>query len=122
MFQKIHADVEENDWAAAKEKLELLQNAWEEFYADSDQTERLGNILSEVNNTENNSKKEWKIIANDLYQTARLEFLYDSQEWRFSRRVYARSGANWVLSSEKKFIYDGFKQIAEYNGTMLAQA
>lgn len=58
MFQKIHADVEENDWVAAKEKLELLQNAWEEFYADSDQTERLGNILNEVNNLKNDSKKE----------------------------------------------------------------
>lgn len=58
MFQKIQADVEESDWAAAKEKLELLQNAWEEFYADSDQTERLGNILNEVNNLKNDSKKE----------------------------------------------------------------
>ncbi|WP_176013219.1 RHS repeat domain-containing protein [Victivallis sp. Marseille-Q1083] len=66
-----------------------------------------------------NGENRQKAIYN---ATARLEFAYDYNGRRFSKKTYAKSGADWVLSSEKKFIYDGFKQIAEYNGTTLAQA
>ena len=80
-----------------------------------------GNQLTGYNGwtMEWNGENRLKAIYN---ATARLEFAYDYNGRRFSKKTYAKSGADWVLSSEKKFIYDGFKQIAEYNGTTLAQA
>ena len=80
-----------------------------------------GNQLTGYNGwtMEWNGENRLKAIYN---ATARLEFAYDYNGRRFSKKTYAKSGGNWVLSSEKKFIYDGFKQIAEYNGTALAQA
>ena len=80
-----------------------------------------GNQLTGYNGwtMEWNGENRLKAIYNT---TTRLEFAYDYNGRRFSKKTYAKSGADWVLSSEKKFIYDGFKQIAEYNGTTLAQA
>ena len=45
----------------------------------------------------------------------RLEYSYDYQGRRFSKKVYTGSTGNWTLSSEQKFVYDGYKQIAEYD-------
>ncbi|WP_176013214.1 RHS repeat domain-containing protein [Victivallis sp. Marseille-Q1083] len=80
-----------------------------------------GNLLTGYNGwtMEWNGENRLKAIYN---ATTRLEFAYDYNGRRFSKKTYAKSGADWVLSSEKKFIYDGFKQIAEYNGTTLVQA
>ena len=50
-----------------------------------------------------------------IYGTStKLEFAYDYNGRRFNKKVYAKSGGNWVLSRESLFVYDNFKQIAEF--------
>ena len=62
------------------------------------------------------AKNRLKTIYN---ATTKLEFAYDYMGRRFSKKVYTKSGTSWVLSSEKAFAYNGYKQIAEFtvNGT-----
>ena len=45
----------------------------------------------------------------------KLEFVYDFMGRRISKKVYTGSAGNWTLSSEKKFVYNGYKQIAEFD-------
>ena len=47
----------------------------------------------------------------------KLEFVYDFMGRRISKRVYTGSTGNWTLASEKKFVYDGYKQIAEFDAS-----
>jgi RHS repeat-associated protein len=46
----------------------------------------------------------------------KLEFVYDYAGRRVERKVYSGSSANWTLSKQLKFIYDGFKCIEELDG------
>jgi len=51
----------------------------------------------------------------------KLEFVYDYMGRRVSKKVYTGSTGNWTLSSHKKFVYQGFKQIAEYDSSDVLQ-
>jgi RHS repeat-associated protein len=51
----------------------------------------------------------------------KLEFAYDYQGRRVSKKVYTGSTGNWTLASEKKFVYDGYLQIAEYDASNVLQ-
>ena len=46
----------------------------------------------------------------------KVEYAYDYMGRRISKKVYAGTPGNWTLSSHHKFVYDGFKQIAEFDG------
>ncbi len=52
---------------------------------------------------------------------SKLEFAYDYQGRRFSKKVYTGTTGNWTLSSEQKFVYDRYLQIAEFNGSNSVQ-
>ena len=79
-------------------------------------------IATDDENGNNGWTMEWngenrlKTVYN---ATTKLEFQYDYMGRRFSKKVYTKSGTSWVLSSEKAFAYNGYKQIAEFtvNGT-----
>ncbi len=45
----------------------------------------------------------------------KLEFAYDFMGRRFSKKVYTGSTGNWTLSTHQKFVYNGDKQMAEYD-------
>ena len=47
----------------------------------------------------------------------KLEFVYDFMGRRISKKVYTGSVGNWTLASEKKFVYNGYKQIAEFDSS-----
>ena len=47
----------------------------------------------------------------------RLEFTYDYMGRRVSKQVYTGSVGNWTLASESKYVYDGYYQIAEFDGS-----
>jgi RHS repeat-associated protein len=47
----------------------------------------------------------------------RLEFAYDYIGRRVSKQVYTGSVGNWTLASESKYVYDGYYQIAEFDGS-----
>jgi RHS repeat-associated protein len=47
----------------------------------------------------------------------KLEFVYDYMGRRISKKVYTGSTGNWTLSTEQKFAYDGYLQIAEFDGS-----
>ena len=51
--------------------------------------------------------------------THREEYDYDYMGRRWRLKTYTKSGSAWVLSMEKRFVYDGYRQIAEFtmNGT-----
>ena len=51
----------------------------------------------------------------------KLEFSYDYQGRRFSKKVYTGSTGNWTLSTHQKFVYNGYKQIAEYDASDVLQ-
>ena len=51
----------------------------------------------------------------------KLEFAYDFMGRRISKKVYTGSTGNWTLSSEKKFVYNGYKQIAEFDASDVLQ-
>ncbi len=51
----------------------------------------------------------------------RLEYSYDYQGRRFSKKVYTGSTGNWTLSREEKYIYDNNNRIALYNGSDVLQ-
>ncbi|WP_176012867.1 RHS repeat domain-containing protein [Victivallis sp. Marseille-Q1083] len=72
-----------------------------------------GNLLTGYNDwtLEWNGENRLKAIYN---ASTKLEFDYDYNGRRFSKKVYAKSGGNWVLSKESLFVYDNFKQIAEF--------
>ena len=72
-----------------------------------------GNLLTGYNDwmLEWNGENCLKAIYN---ASTKLEFDYDYNGRRFSKKVYAKSGGNWVLSKESLFVYDNFKQIAEF--------
>ena len=55
------------------------------------------------------------IEATNLTNGTKLEFAYDYQGRRFSKKVYTGSTGNWTLGKNLKFVYDGFVQIAEYD-------
>jgi RHS repeat-associated protein len=45
----------------------------------------------------------------------KLEFAYDSQGRRFSKKVYGWDGTAWVLGSSTRFLYDGWNLLADLN-------
>jgi len=45
----------------------------------------------------------------------KLEFAYDGQSRRFSKKVYSWSGGAWVLASHTLFLFDGWNMVAELN-------
>jgi RHS repeat-associated protein len=47
----------------------------------------------------------------------RLEFTYDYMGRRVNKQVYTGSVGNWTLASESKYVYDGYYQIAEFDGS-----
>ncbi len=51
----------------------------------------------------------------------RLEYSYDYQGRRFSKKVYTGSTGNWTLSNEEKYVYDNNNRIALYNGSNILQ-
>ena len=51
----------------------------------------------------------------------KLEFVYDFMGRRVSKKVYTGSTGNWTLSTHQKFVYNGYKQIAEYNASDVLQ-
>ena len=51
----------------------------------------------------------------------KLEFAYDFMGRRISKKVYTGSVGNWTLASEKKFVYNGYKQIAEFDSGNVLQ-
>ena len=51
----------------------------------------------------------------------KLEFVYDYMGRRISKKVYTGSTGNWTLASEKKFVYNGYKQIAEFDSGNVLQ-
>ena len=55
------------------------------------------------------------IIAESANQ--RLEFLYDYMGRRRIKKVFTGSTDNWTLVTEKRFVYKGFKQIAELDAS-----
>ena len=79
-------------------------------------------IATDDENGNNGWTMEWKgenRLKTIYNATTKLEFAYDYMGRRFSKKVYTKSGTSWVLSSEKAFAYNGYKQIAEFtvNGT-----
>lgn len=46
----------------------------------------------------------------------RLEFIYDYKGRMISRKVYSGSTGNWTLANTEKYVWDGWNQIAVYNG------
>ena len=48
--------------------------------------------------------------------TGKVEYAYDYMGRRFSKKVYTGTPGNWTLASHQKFVYDGYKQIAEFDG------
>ena len=46
--------------------------------------------------------------------THREEYDYDYMGRRWRLKTYTKSGGAWVLSMEKRFVYDGYRQIAEF--------
>ena len=53
--------------------------------------------------------------------TQKLEFAYDYQSRRVSKKVYTGSPGSWTLSKTEKFVYDGFYQIASFDGGNVLQ-
>ena len=51
----------------------------------------------------------------------KLEYMYDYMGRRVSKKVYTGSTGNWTLSTHQKFVYNGYKQIAEYNASDVLQ-
>jgi RHS repeat-associated protein len=51
----------------------------------------------------------------------KLEFSYDFMGRRINKKVYTGSTGNWTLSTYQKFVYQGFKQIAEFNASDVLQ-
>ena len=45
----------------------------------------------------------------------KLEFAYDYKGRRIYKKVYTGTTGNWTLAAYKKFVYDNFVQIAEYD-------
>ena len=50
-------------------------------------------------------------------ELTKLEFVYDYMGRRVSKQVYTGSVGNWTLASESKYVYDGYYQIAEFDGS-----
>ncbi|MGC4073935.1 MAG: RHS repeat-associated core domain-containing protein [Nibricoccus sp.] len=50
-------------------------------------------------------------------QPTAVEFKYDYQGRRVSKKVYNRTGGTWSLSSERRYVYQGWNVIAELNGS-----
>ena len=46
--------------------------------------------------------------------THREEYDYDYMGRRWRLKTYTKSGGAWVLDGEKRFVYDGYRQIAEF--------
>ena len=59
---------------------------------------------------------ENRLIAAEA-ATCRLEFTYDYMGRRVNKQVYTGSVGNWTLASESKYVYDGYYQIAEFDGS-----
>ncbi len=55
------------------------------------------------------------IQATNLTNNTNLEFAYDYKGRRIYKKVYTGTTGNWTLSASKKFVYDNFVQIAEYD-------
>ena len=89
----------------------------ESFTYDTD-----GNILTSRgwNNTWNGENRLIETYNDTVGK--KLEFVYDYLGRRIEKKVYTgTSGTTWTLSTTQKFVYDGFKQIAEYNASDVLQ-
>ena len=78
-----------------------------------------GNMTSEGEWTYTWNGENRMIVAEK--SDKKLEFAYDFMGRRYSKKVYTGSTGNWTLASEQKFVYNNYKQIAEYNGSDVLQ-
>ncbi len=60
---------------------------------------------------------ENQLIAIEQAGKTKLELKYDYQGRRTEKKVYLWVSNTWSLTKYLKFAYDGYKQIAEYDGT-----
>jgi len=60
---------------------------------------------------------ENRLIAAVQANKTKLEFKYDYQGRRTEMKVYSWANNTWSVTKYLKFVYDGYKQIAEYDGT-----
>ena len=74
-----------------------------------------GNTLSNGVWTYTYNAENRPIMAVNAANTTKLEYAYDYDGRRVSKKIYAKSGANWVLTKEIKFVYDGNNLIAKYD-------
>ena len=58
-----------------------------------------------------------QLIAAEKAGEKKVEFAYDYMGRRTEKKVYAWVNNAWSLTVYLKFVYDGFKQIVEYDGT-----
>jgi RHS repeat-associated protein len=63
---------------------------------------------------ENRLKAMETVAAAPATAKRRLEFTYDSQGRRFQKKVFSWNGTAWVLSEDRRFLYDGWNLVAEY--------
>lgn len=70
---------------------------------------------------------ENRLIAMESYASApadskkRLEFAYDGNSRRISKKVYAWNGSGYTPGEERRFLYDGWNLVAELAGNNTVQ-
>ena len=74
-----------------------------------------GNTLSNGVWTYTYNAENRPITAVNAASTAKLEYAYDYDGRRVSKKIYAKSGVAWTLTKEIKFVYDGNNLIAKYD-------
>ena len=86
----------------------MVQKTPQSFTYDTD-----GNMTSDGEWTYTYNGENRKIAAEK--SDMKLEYMYDYMGRRVSKKVYTGSTGNWTLSSHQKFVYNNYKQIAEYD-------
>ena len=75
------------------------------------------NMLSNRSWTYTYNAENRPATAVNASNTAKLEYAYNYDGRRISKKIYAQSGGTWTLTQEIKFVYDGNNLIAEYDGS-----
>jgi RHS repeat-associated protein len=105
---------QDKDIVASASRTSIVNKTPQLFTYDDD-----GNMLTNGDWTYTwNAENRMIAAENNLSAgAARLEFAYDYMGRRFSKKVYTGTTGNWTLSKYLKFVYDGFLQIAEFDGS-----
>ena len=112
-----NADASGNDALQNSSVKKIVPKTPEAFTYDFD-----GNVLSDgrFNYTwdgENRLIKIESLSSAPAADKKQINFIYDAQSRRVSKKSYTWSGTAWVLADSRRFLYDQFNLLAEINDT-----